>query len=140
MAIRLRPHHLLCMLTFVGRGYTPRFTVNYEVLARRISRGETILIVEGPDDICAPLLEDENAPHCLGESVCGRDAEALAAVSRLLGRPLFAGSSIVPGASLFRKLRLHFASGGLRAVCAGCEWANLCDQVAEGGYREVRIR
>ncbi|ATN33816.1 2Fe-2S ferredoxin [Rhizobium sp. ACO-34A] len=140
MAIRLRPHHLLCMLTFVGRGYSPRFIANYEVLARRLSRGETILIVEGADDICAPLLEDESAPHCLGESVCGRDTEALAAVSELLGRPLSAGSSIVPGPNLFGKLRLHFSSGGIRTACNGCEWGSLCDHVAEGGYREVRIR
>lgn len=140
MAIRLRPHHLLCMLTFVGKGYSPRFTANYEVLAQRLSRGETIVVVEGPDDICTPLLEDENAPHCLGESVSGRDAVALASVSGLLGRALSVGSSIVPGASLFRTLRRHFASGRLRAACTGCEWTSLCDHVAEGGYREVRIR
>lgn len=140
MAVRLRAHHLLCMLTFVGRGYSPRFTANYEALARRLSRGETIIIVEGPDDICAPLLEDGNAPHCLGESVCGRDAEALAAVSGLLGRPLSVGSAIIPGESFFRKLRLHFASGELRAACTGCDWTSLCDHVAEGGYSEVRIR
>ena len=28
MTIRLRPHHLLWVVTYVGRGYSPAFTAN----------------------------------------------------------------------------------------------------------------
>jgi len=40
VTIRLRAHHLLCILTYVGKGYTPGFTVNYDRVARRMSDGE----------------------------------------------------------------------------------------------------
>ncbi len=56
MTVRLRGHHLLCMLTFVGKGYSPAFVENYDRIAGRLSEGEDILLVDGPDDICAPLL------------------------------------------------------------------------------------
>ncbi|RUZ88238.1 DUF1284 domain-containing protein, partial [Mesorhizobium sp. M7A.F.Ca.US.006.01.2.1] len=67
MTIKLRAHHLLCPLTYVGKGYSPAFTANYDRVAERLSRGEDILLVSGPDDVCAPLL-DEPEPHCLNES------------------------------------------------------------------------
>ncbi|WP_292282104.1 DUF1284 domain-containing protein, partial [Mesorhizobium sp.] len=65
MTVRLRAHHLLCLLTYVGKGYSPAFTANYDVVVKRLAGGEDILIVSGPDDICAPLLS-ESEPHCLG--------------------------------------------------------------------------
>ena len=50
MTVRLRPHHLLCLLTYVGKGYSPAFTANYDAIAMRIEQGEELLIVSGPDD------------------------------------------------------------------------------------------
>lgn len=133
MTVRLRPHHLLCMLTFIGEGYSPAFVANYRRLAGRLSAGETIEIVSGPDDICAPLLSDE-AAHCLGVSVAGRDAAALADIARLLGRELEAGAVIAPDAALFEKLRDAFSAGVTRNACAGCEWSSLCDRIAAEDY------
>ena len=58
MTVRLRPHHLLCVLTHVGRGYSPAFTANMSKIAQRLGAGEDIELVARPDDICAPLLTD----------------------------------------------------------------------------------
>ena len=80
MTVRLRAHHLLCMLTYVGKGYTQSFTVNYDRVAERLNRGEEIEIVAGPDDICAPLLCGD-AAHCFRKSVSERDAKALVLVA-----------------------------------------------------------
>ncbi|TJU92322.1 MAG: DUF1284 domain-containing protein, partial [Mesorhizobium sp.] len=66
MTVRLRAHHLLCLLTYVGKGYSPAFTANYDKVVKRLGEGEAVLIVSGPDAICAPML-DEREPHCLGE-------------------------------------------------------------------------
>jgi len=130
---RLRPHHLLCMLTFVGEGYNPAFVANYRRLAKRLSAGEPIEIVSGPDDICAPLLAEEEA-HCFGASVTGRDAAALADIARLLGRALEAGSVIASDPALFTRLRQAFSNGVTRRACRGCEWSGLCDRIAGEGY------
>lgn len=137
--VRLRSHHLLCMLTFVGEGYNPVFVANYRRLAGRLSAGEPIEIVSGPDDICGPLLSDEKA-HCFGASVTDRDVAALADISRLLGRELEVGSVITADPALFRKLRDAFSLGVTRRACSGCEWSNLCDRIAAEGYEGVLVR
>ncbi|MDH4439505.1 MAG: DUF1284 domain-containing protein [Rhizobium sp.] len=138
MTVRLRPHHLLCMLTYVGKGYTPAFVENYEAIAARLSAGEEIELVSGPDDICGPLTADPKA-HCYGESVVERDREAAKAVARLLGRPSNAGARITPSAALLTRLRKTFATGEIRTACSGCEWSDLCDSVAGGGYVGARV-
>ncbi|MDX3925513.1 MAG: DUF1284 domain-containing protein [Shinella sp.] len=138
MTIRLRSHHLLCMLTFVGEGYTPSFVENYRRIAGRLSAGENIEIVEGPDDICAPLLGDEN-PHCRRESVAARDREAALALAGLIGSAIVPGLRIVPDAAFLGKLRLAFRNGRIRSACCGCEWSELCTQVAGEGYPGILI-
>jgi hypothetical protein len=138
MTVRLRPHHLLCMLTFVGEGYSPTFVANYRRLAGRLSSGEPIEIVSGPDDICAPLLSDEDA-HCFGASVAGRDAAALADIARLLGRELETGAVIASDPALFEQLRRAFSIGVTRRACTGCEWSGLCDRVAAGDYADAQV-
>jgi hypothetical protein len=138
MTVRLRAHHLLCMLTYVGKGYSPAFVANYEVIAARLSTGEEIELVAGPDDICGPLTADPGA-HCHGASVIERDRAAAEAVSRLIGSPLPLGARITPSTALLARLRKTFATGAIRAACSGCEWSGLCDSVAEGGYLGVRV-
>ncbi|MET2827920.1 DUF1284 domain-containing protein [Mesorhizobium shangrilense] len=138
MTIRLRPHHLLCLLTYVGKGYSPAFTANYDVIAGRLSRGEDILIVSGPDDICAPLL-GEPEPHCWGESVVERDRLAARDVGDLLARPIKPGIRIDLDAQTLARMREAFSAGLTRNACQGCEWAGLCSQVAASSYPDTRV-
>ncbi|KAA9388877.1 DUF1284 domain-containing protein [Neorhizobium galegae] len=126
------------MLTFVGEGYSPAFVANYRRLAGRLSAGEPIEIVSGPDDICAPLLSDEDA-HCFGASVTGRDAAALADVARLLERELEIGSVIASDPALFEKLRRAFSAGVTRRACTGCEWSSLCDRIVGEDYADALV-
>ena len=139
MTVRLRAHHLLCMLTFVGEGYTSAFTDNYRRIAERLSEGEEIKLVSGPDDICAPLLNGEEA-HCFKISVIERDAAALADISVLLGEEIGIGAMLVPDARLLAKLRRNFASGEIRHACLGCEWGDLCSRIADGNFSGVLIK
>ena len=139
MTIRLRPHHFLCMLTFVGEGYSPRFVVNYGRIIDRIRAGEQIVLVEGPDDICAPLLSTEG-PHCHNDSVKLRDAQALADVAALTGRALATGVELVLDGALIARLQAGFAAGEIRKACGGCQWSGLCDQVAGNGFAGTRVQ
>src|SRR3954453_22802050 len=75
MTVRLRPHHLLYLLTYVGEGYTPAFVHNLDHVSRKLMLGEDVLLVEGPDDICAPVLGTDQ-DHCTGPSVMERDHKA----------------------------------------------------------------
>ena len=65
--IKLRPHHLLCILTYVGKGYSKPFTENFDAICERINQGErNVEIIKGPDDVCAPRLCDPEDTKCNG--------------------------------------------------------------------------
>ncbi len=144
MTIRLRGHHLLCMLTYVGKGYTPAFSANFDRIAGRLAEGEDVLLVEGPDDICAPMAFECGA-HCPGESVRQRDGEALAAVGQALGLVLQPGGRMCLTAPMLACMRHAFAASeagkaGMRRACGGCEWSPLCTDIAGAGYAGVRLK
>jgi hypothetical protein len=126
------------MLTFVGEGYTPAFTANYVSIARRLSAGEEIEMVSGPDDICAPLLLGTTA-HCHSASVVARDATAAEAVGRLLKMEISDGTRIRLDKAMLKRLRRNFALGTIRKACGECEWSELCGHVAERNFKDVLV-
>ena len=131
--IALRGHHLLCALTFTKIGYTRGFEERFHALLGRISGGEPIRIVAGPDDLCAEIVDREGA-HCREARIFERDRLALADLSRLLDRPLGEGERIDAGQLLAPGYRDAFARGTVRRACRGCQWKALCDEVATGGF------
>lgn len=139
MTIRLRPHHLLCLLTYAGKGYSVAFVANFDAIAARLSAGEDILIVSGPDDICAPVL-GEAEPHCLRDGVAERDRQAAASVGTLLGYSIAEDMELQFHPSLLRSMRDAFSSGRTRGACGGCEWFGLCSSIAASDYRAVALR
>ncbi len=136
MTVRLRPHHLLCILTYVGKGYSPAFTANMSAIVERLSAGEEVEIVEGPDEICAPLHDDPEA-HCRCESVSGRDRAAAKEVGELLALTVQSGTRFVLSDARIRTLRHAFARGHARSACAQCEWSDLCGSVAASGFTDA---
>ncbi|MFK4825296.1 DUF1284 domain-containing protein [Paenochrobactrum sp. BZR 588] len=140
MTIHLRGHHLLCMLTYIGKGYTPFFVENYDQIAEQLSRGTVITLVNGPDDICAPLLCESNC-HCHNQSVTFRDQAALEDISALLGVRLQQGSKFILNRQLLQKLRDAFRENTIRNACKGCEWSDLCTDIAqESAYQHVKVQ
>lgn len=141
MTVALRAHHLLCMLTYVGKGYSPEFAHNFDGIVRRLAAGEAMDLVDGPDAICAPLCESEGAcAHCHSAGVRVRDQRAAQELAMLLGRPLGVGSRLPLDGALLARLRTAYTSGQIRGACAGCEWADLCTRIASAGYDGVRLR
>ncbi|WP_310621334.1 DUF1284 domain-containing protein [Flexibacterium corallicola] len=139
MSVQLRAHHLLCILTFIGKGYTRDFTENHRALVLRINAGEEVEIVHGPDDICAPLEGLPEGEHCLNSSVCTRDEKALASVGLVLGRALEVGHKFLLSASDVTQLRKNFAADTRHAACAGCNWAPLCNSIAADGFNKTHL-
>lgn len=138
MTIRLRPHHLLCLLTYLGKGYTPAFIANYDRIVERLNNGEDIELVWGPDDICQPML-GEQACHCHNASVHERDEAAARDVGVLLsGEALMPGPmTLAPGT--IATLRDQFSKGAIRAACRGCEWQDLCTSIADRGFEDCKL-
>ncbi|MBS7702262.1 DUF1284 domain-containing protein [Chelatococcus asaccharovorans] len=140
MTVRLRPHHLLCMLTYAGRGYSAAFTAHFDALIARLG-SEDILIVAGPDDICAPLMGGPEAgdAHCRAPHIEARDSAAARAVASVLQRPVCTGARLTISRSERDRLRAAFKAGTSRAACAGCSWANLCGAIAGADFAGTRL-
>ncbi|GLQ56275.1 DUF1284 domain-containing protein [Devosia nitrariae] len=138
MIVRLRPHHLLCVLTYAGKGYGPAFTANYDGVVRLLAAGADVEIVSGPDDICVPLLAGAD-PHCLRASVDERDALAAIGVGQALGVSVAPGARLRLPAETVDKLRRRFAAREVRQACTGCEWSALCDRIAAAGFAGVAL-
>jgi hypothetical protein len=127
------------MLTYVGKGYSEAFCANYDAIVLRLGAGEPILLVEGPDDICAPVRDTPDS-HCRKESVTVRDLAAIDAVSELLGRRLEPGAELTLDASILTRMRDAFASGISRTGCGGCEWTELCNRIATADFAGARLQ
>jgi len=127
------------MLTYVGKGYSAAFTENFDRICERLGRGEEIELVDGPDDICAPLLLERD-PHCHEASVVERDRLSAEAAARLLGREIAQGSRLALDGDILAELRASFRVGQNRAACQSCEWHDLCTDVAAGDYTGIRLR
>ncbi|WP_068088529.1 DUF1284 domain-containing protein [Polycladidibacter stylochi] len=138
--IELRGHHLLCILTFEGKGYSPRFTRNYHRIVSALNAGKAVKLVAGPDCICTPLLQEEDMPHCHNTSVLERDKKALALAGQVLGQELLVGAIIEFDAQKVVQLRRAFCEGVFQEACSGCEWHSLCRNIANGGYQRACLQ
>lgn len=133
--IPLRPHHLLCLLTFVGRGYSDSFARRLLAVVESLKAGTPARLVTGPDAICAGLLGCSNDDgHCRQPSVTARDADALRLLQPHFDGGLTVGAEI-PGLLARRAaLRVAYRDGAFRAACQGCPWQGFCAEIARGGY------
>jgi hypothetical protein len=134
--IRLRPHHLLCMLTFAGEGYTPEFIANFAGVVDRIAGGAPIDLVDGPDDVCAPLAGTGDG-HCRGSEAAQRDRTALRA---LVANGMPVDRPLELDAVRLAAFRDRFAAGTTRAACRDCEWSELCTTIAADGFARSVLR
>ncbi|WP_298815149.1 DUF1284 domain-containing protein [uncultured Roseibium sp.] len=138
MTVSIRPHHLLCMLTYLGRGYTPDFVKNYDQIIQRLNKGEALSLVTGPDDICAPMLAEAGC-HCHNDSVRVRDEMAARQIGAVLKTSLVGNMALRLTTSQVLALRAAFANGAIRAGCEGCEWYELCSNIAAKKFRGCHL-
>lgn len=138
MVVRLRAHHLLCVLTYVGKGYSSAFVAGYDRVIARLAAGEEAEVVAGPDEVCAPLAGDADR-HCDDASTFARDARAAAALAPVLGRAPTPGARFRLDSAALALLRGAVAEDRFAIACAGCPWLGLCRSVADGGFAGVRL-
>jgi hypothetical protein len=139
MTVRLRPHHLLCMLTFAGKGYTSQFVAQFESVVERLLAGqESIEVVAGPDEICS-TMDEVLERHCTNDSVALRDEQAATSIAQLLHRPIEEGVVLALDQPFLAKMRSAFAAGTIRSGCSGCQWKTLCDEISECGFKKSRL-
>lgn len=136
--INLRPHHLLCLLTFVGRGYSDSFALRLLGVVESLKRGTHARLIAGPDSICAGLLGCRNDDgHCRQTSAAERDETALALLQPFFEHRLETGAEIPDLRTRRPALRAAYRDGAFQAACLDCPWQGFCRKIAEGGYQDA---
>ena len=142
--IKFRPHHLLCMLTYKGKGYTDAFTDNFDKLMERLNAQPTELeICKGPDDICAPRLCDptDTNCHCYNDDLTETDEKALADIKKIDGlKDLDYAKMIYLTPDLIKELRASYKTNAIRTACEGCEWVDLCSEIAKNNFEDTKLK
>ncbi|MFT3727011.1 MAG: DUF1284 domain-containing protein [Terricaulis sp.] len=134
--LRLRPHHFLCMLTYAGKGYTPRFVRGYDRVVMDMKRGRFVELVVGPDDICAGLSGSRKRAHCYSKDVQTRDAQTL---QDFRSKRLTLTPSAPITAARLRRLRKAYTKGTVRSACTGCSWKRLCDSLVVQDFAGCKL-
>jgi uncharacterized protein len=129
MSIRLRGHHLLCMLGFRGMGYSPEFTRNMASVYEKLRENPSTMVtlVSGIDDLCCCFPEDKPY-HCNSATVHERD-------SAVLKRLKLSPGSTAQWSDILVLLREHIQPGELGTLCSTCQWRSY--GVCEDGVARI---
>jgi hypothetical protein len=128
--VRLRGHHLLCLLGYRGMGYSEEYTTNMtRVHAQLREHPETpVTFVSGPDDLCVHFPPDQPY-HCQDTNVQQRDDGVLARLGLQTGETR-------PWREVERLLARRFVPADIPRLCCTCPW--LSYGVCEEGIRRIR--
>ena len=134
VVLHLRPHHLLCLQTFTGHGYSEEFVRHMTLVRDQLIREPLtpVELVSGVDDLCA---------HCPNnvDGQCTSDNPAL--FDSKVSRKLYSSGLISPDAvskdppgkqPVLTGIpdALEISSSVLEECCPGCEWKELCLSIA----------
>jgi uncharacterized protein len=140
MPVHLRGHHFLCMLTYSGLGYSHEFTANMSEKIGRVRNGAPLILIEGPDDICAGMSKacaHATGHDCRGADILSMDLTARNAVETVLKRNLAVAKPV--SAADIDLLRTAFANSALRAACQGCSWFEICTTIAANKFTGTHL-
>ncbi len=130
-SIRLRGHHLLCLLGYQGLGYSHEFVSNMTTIYAQLrSMPQTsVTLIGGVDDLCAKFPSSEDY-HCEDSHVHVRDRV-------ILERLGYHEGCSYPWHTLQSKIALIFNASDIDILCPTCPWRpyGLC---AEGIQRIKR--
>ncbi len=120
LTVKLRPHHLLCLTFFEGKGYSEEFVQRMKFIISELEKNPIVQLVEGTDQICEACPNNYNTQYQCGDKAVRYDEAVrtfcnLSADSRMEYQILH---KIVLEEILYK--------GKLSMVCSDCEWSSIC--------------
>jgi len=123
--VQLRPHHLLCIQLFEGKGYSPEFVNNMYTIIERLEASSDIMLTASSDSLCS------KCPNRNGE--CCNTEEKIKQYDRNVLSHCNLGEGIIyswkEASSIARENILE--KGIIKEVCVNCSWKEICYKKAE---------
>jgi hypothetical protein len=116
MEVRLRGHHLLCLLGYRGMGYSADFSANMTQVYNKLQEepDTNVTLIEGPDDLCA-CYPTEVESHCHNQSVTDHDAAVLQRLGLQIGLK-------IQWSNVLERVRTHIIPEDIDVMCITCQW------------------
>ena len=123
-ALRLRPHHIICIQHYAGRGYDDDFNHRMNEICEMLQDGQTkITLVSGADDVCGSCPNFFQGSCLSAEKIDQLDQNWLSAAKLQLGQTLTWDEICLKTKGLFNRPDLF------RRYCGSCVWYNFCTRV-----------
>ena len=117
--LKIRPHHILCMKAYIGKGYSEEFNINIKhVIEKLKDENQRVEITYGLDNICS------KCPFNIEDKVCKSEEKVNSMDSKI--RKYY---GISEGVYLYKDLKELVYSkineSEVDDICANCEWHNI---------------
>ena len=137
--IKLRGHHIFCLLGYRGMGYSEEYVKNMTFLHQtlRDNPKQWIQLIKGPDQLCEKY-PNSGEYHCQDNNIYDMDATILEKLGLEIGQ-------ILKWEEIEAHIKKYVKPSDIQAICKNCSWRSygVCEEgiqdILEGkGLREVK--
>jgi len=136
--IKLRPHHLLCLQGFSGKGYSKDFVSNMTKLKEDLFKEDAMInLAGGSDDICA------KCPHLLMDGLCQTEKKVKTKDDKVV-KYFGLGHKLYDFGALVNDIKNKITPSIMADICGDCAWydnshcrKNILGQVTNQDTREI---
>lgn len=126
---KIRPHHLICMQAYIGKGYSDEFVENMDFIvdSLRKNSSQTIQIIDFNDDICS------KCPNNIDGYKCSSNDKVLSIDKKVI-KFLELETKEYSYNLLLEKLKTKFNEKEFKKICSCCEWYKngICEAIFRG--------
>lgn len=117
----LRPHHLLCLFFYEGKGYSEAFVKNMNEITQTLEhdQGIQILLEEGCDDLCSAC------PHNIVNEGCRSDQKVRDLDQKVLTIFHLKTNKQYLYQDLTGQIHRELNQTKFETICSECEWYKL---------------
>ena len=117
--MQLRPHHILCIAHYEGKGYSEAFNIKMQELINALESGGQFELIFGPDDLCA------SCPNLTGGNCTAE--EKVRKYDRLTAEMLGIAESQRLNRDIFKSANQKiYEPDKFDQICSDCEWSYIC--------------
>lgn len=128
--IHIRPHHLLCIHGFRGKGYNEEFVENMIEIVKEIKENKKVdlNIVNRTDAICL------KCPNKIGENLCTTQ-ENIELLDRQVLDVLELTKERYSYKEILDSIKRNLTQEDFQSICSDCEWYDL-EYCKDGLFRK----
>ena len=121
--MKLRPHHILCLLLFEPTGHSESYIEGMRSVMKKLKENPEIEISHGLDVIC------EGCPH-RDNRVCRKEDNVQTITQNMLALTNVKAGEKIPWEVLRKKITGDIVKSKFRETCGSCSFFEQCERIS----------